>query len=74
MEEVVGVVTGVDGSPIEGVLVMGVDLNYAETNAQGEFRVRSPEAALVFWCTGFRPMVRVLPRQSNRIDVVLMPQ
>lgn len=74
MEEVIGTVTGVDGAPIEGVLVMGVDLNYAETDARGEFRVRSPEMALVFWCTGFRPLVRVLPRQPERVDVVLMPQ
>ncbi len=74
MEEVVGTVTGIDGAPIKGVLVMGVDLNYAETNALGEFRVRNPEMALVFWCTGFRPLVRVLPRQLARVDVVLHPQ
>jgi len=74
VNEVTGTVTGVDGAPIEGVLVMGVDLNYAETDAQGEFRVRSPEMALVFWCTGFRPHVRVLPPRSERIEVVLLPQ
>ncbi len=74
MEEVIGTVTGVDGAPIAGVLVMGVDLNYAETNAEGEFRVRRPEIALVFWCTGFRPVVRALPRPAERVDVVLMPQ
>ena len=74
MEEVIGTVKGVDGAPIEGVLVMGVDLNYAETNVHGEFRVRSPEMALVFWCTGFRPHVRVLPRRKEHIDVVLLPQ
>lgn len=74
MREISGTVHGIDGTPIPGVLVMGVDLNYAETNDAGQFRLRRPEMALLFWCTGFRPMVRLLNPEMARVDVVLLPQ
>jgi hypothetical protein len=74
VREVSGTVLGIDGLPIPGVLVMGVDLNYVETNAAGQFTVNWPEMVLVFWHTGFRPKVRLLDRETMRVDVVLTPQ
>jgi hypothetical protein len=50
---------------------MGADLNYAETDAQGNFRLARPEMALFFWCTGFAPAVRLVPSGDAHINVVL---
>jgi len=66
-----GTVRTDDGSPVEGVLVMGVDLNYAETDAGGSYQLARPEMALFFWCTGFLPEARVLKPGEHRVDVVL---
>jgi hypothetical protein len=71
MRLVKGTVHSDVGLPIEGVLVMGEDLNYAETNSQGEFELRQPEVALFFWCTGFRPASVALQRGVDRIDIRL---
>jgi hypothetical protein len=53
--EVRGTVRTESGDPLEGVLVIGLDLGYGETAADGSFRVRNPEMALTFWCTGYYP-------------------
>jgi hypothetical protein len=58
--QVTGTVRSADGRPVEGVLVMGADLNYAETDPQGRFTLPRPELALFFWCTGYRPAAHVL--------------
>ena len=71
MFEVRGTVRSTDGEPIEGVLVMGADLNYSETDADGRFRLSRPEMALFFWCTGFLPLVRLIPLKDRNVDVVL---
>ena len=69
--EVSGKVHSADGAPIKGVLVMGADLNYAETDAEGCFKLTRPEMALFFWCTGFLPEARVLAAGEKRVEVVL---
>ncbi|HLX42068.1 MAG TPA: hypothetical protein VKR43_01475 [Bryobacteraceae bacterium] len=66
-----GTVRSADGQPVEGVLVMGADLNYAETDPMGRFTLPRPEMALFFWCTGFRPVARVLSAGERKVDVVL---
>lgn len=68
---VTGMVRSSEGAPIEGVLVMGADLNYAETGADGCFRLARPEMALFFWCTGFLPRACPLTPGENRIEIVL---
>jgi hypothetical protein len=68
---VYGTVRTDDGSPVEGALVMGADLNYAETGADGCFRLARPEMALFFWSSGFLAAARVLKPGENRVDVVL---
>lgn len=73
MSDVSGTVRSAAGEPIEGVLVMGADLNYAETDISGNFRLPRPEMALFFWCTGFFPHVRVLREGERRVDVILRP-
>lgn len=50
---------------------MGADLNYAETDDDGAFRLARPEMALFFWCTGFLPEAHVLAPGESRVDVVL---
>lgn len=71
MRAITGTVRSPEGLPISGVLVMGADLNYAETDADGFFALACPEMALFFWCSGFLPRVRPLERGENRLDVVL---
>jgi len=66
-----GTVCSADGAPIEGVLVMGVDLNYSETDEHGRFRLKRPEMALFFWCTGFFPRTVLLNQFDGSMDVVL---
>jgi len=66
-----GTVRSPEGFPIEGVLVMGADLNYAETDAAGQFALANPETALFFWCTGFLPKVQPLAGREACFDVVL---
>ncbi len=73
MTDVSGVVRSALGEPIEGVLVMGVDLNYAETDQEGRFRLARPEMALFFWCTGYLPEARVLRHGEASVDVVMRP-
>ncbi len=73
MAEVSGTVRSADGSPIEGVLVMGADLNYSETDENGGFRLKHPEMALFFWCAGFFPGAYVLNPGERHIDIVLRP-
>lgn len=70
---VTGTVRSPEGSPIAGVLVMGADLNYAETDAQGFFRLTRPELALFFWCTGFQPRAQPLTGAASHVQVVLRP-
>jgi len=69
--EINGTVRAPEGSPIEGVLVMGADLNYAETDTQGSFRLARPEMALFFWCAGFQPTVHLLGSGEQQVSVVL---
>ena len=69
--EVTGTVRSADGHPVEGVLVMGADLNYAETDPQGRFTLPRPEMALFFWCTGFRPAAHVLSAGQRSVNIVL---
>ena len=66
-----GTVRTPEGFPIEGVLVMGADLNYAETGPDGRFTLQRPEMALFFWCSGFLPKVRPLTDGAGSVDVVL---
>lgn len=68
---VAGTVRTPEGEPVEGVLVMGVDLNYAETDSRGNFTLNRPEMVLFFWCTGFRPVARPLVAGESRVEVVL---
>ena len=71
MAQVSGTVHSADGTPIEGVLVMGAGLNYCETDANGCFTLVHPEMALFCWCTGFLPKVRVLTRGEQKLDIVM---
>ena len=73
MSEVSGTVRSADGAPIEGVVVMGADLNYAETDREGRFRLVRPDMALFFWCTGFLPVTRLVNAGEPQVDVVLRP-
>jgi len=73
MAEVSGVVRSAIGEPIEGVLVMGVDLNYAETDQEGKFRLLRPEMALFCWCTGYLPEARVLRTGESSVEIVMRP-
>ncbi len=68
---VTGTVRSPEGEPVEGVLVMGVDLNYAETDSSGSFTLSRPEMVLFFWCTGFLPKTRPLVAGESRVEVVL---
>jgi hypothetical protein len=68
-----GIVLSTGGAPVEGVLVMGADLNYAETDAEGRFKLTRPEMALFFWCTGFLPQARLLLEGERNIEVRLRP-
>jgi hypothetical protein len=53
-------------------MVIGSDLNYAETDANGYFELKDPDCALVFWCTGFKPRPQIARRgMSEPLDVVL---
>lgn len=70
---ITGTVRTPKGEPVEGVLVMGVDLNYAETDSSGCFTLARPEMALLFWCTGFLPQARPLIAGESSIEVVLRP-
>lgn len=54
-------------------MVMGADLNYAETDVEGQFRLPRPEMALFFWCTGYLPEARVLKSGEARVEVILRP-
>jgi len=69
--EIKGIVRSAEGEPIEGVLVMGADLNYAETDRSGRFQLRRPEMALFFYCTGYLPRARVLRAGEECIEVYL---
>ena len=68
-----GVVRTTTGVPIEGVIVMGSDLNYAETDKNGYFEMKNPDDALVFWCTGFVPRPHLVAGSpaAEPLDVVL---
>jgi hypothetical protein len=72
-KEVSGIVRAADGAPIEGVLVMGADLNYSETDSAGRFHLKRPEMALFFWCTGFRPETHLLTGRDATVEMVLQP-
>ena len=71
--QVSGIVRAASGTPIEGVLVMGADLNYAETDIEGRFQLARPEMALFFWCTGFLPEAHVLGFGERHVEIVLRP-
>jgi hypothetical protein len=64
-----GTVRTTTGEPIAGVIVMGSDLNYAETDTNGCFEMKNPDHALIFWCTGYQPRPQVV--QASSLDVVL---
>lgn len=67
-----GTVRTSTGAPIEGVMVIGSDLNYAETDANGYFELKDPDCAVVFWCTGFKPRPQIVHRgHSDPLEVVL---
>ena len=66
-----GTVRTSTGVPIQGVIVMGSDLNYAETDASGFFELKDPDCALVFWCTGFKPRPQLVQKGLDPIEVVL---
>ncbi|BDC51364.1 hypothetical protein F183_A36800 [Bryobacterales bacterium F-183] len=68
---VTGTVRTTTGVPIEGVIVMGSDLNYAETDKEGHFEIKNPEGALIFWCTGFVPRPQAITGSAEALDVVL---
>jgi hypothetical protein len=68
---VTGTVRTPEGNPVEGVMVMGVDLNYAETDSSGFFKLTRPEMVLFFWCTGYLPVARPLTNGESRVEVVL---
>lgn len=70
---VTGFVTTADGAPLQGVMVMGLDLNYAETDADGRFELTRPEMAVFCWLTGFRPTTRLLTRDSAALNIVMEP-
>ena len=73
MSEVKGRVRSAAGAPLEGVLVMGADLNYAETDREGYFRLARPDMALFFWCAGFLPEARLVNAREPHVEVVLRP-
>lgn len=68
-----GTVRTTTGTPIAGVMVIGSDLNYVETDANGYFEFKNADNTLVFWCTGFRPQPQLVPRQMDgaSLEVVL---
>jgi hypothetical protein len=70
-EAVRGTVLSPEGNPVPGVLVMGADLNYAETDSGGRFKLLRPELALFFWCSGFLPQVVPIPDGENQVNIVL---
>ena len=69
--DVIGSVRSESGDPVEGVLVVGAGLGYAETNADGSFRIQDPELALFFWCTGYHPQTFVLGGETRSVEVTL---
>ena len=71
--QVQGQVMSPEGTPLEGVLVMGLDLNYSETDAQGRFSLTRPEMALFCWYTGYRPTTHLLTRETQDIRIVMSP-
>ncbi len=69
-----GTVRTSTGVPIEGVMVIGSDLNYVETDKNGFFEFKNPDTALVFWCTGFTPRPQLLHSwmtASGPMDIIL---
>ncbi len=68
-----GVVRTTTGAPVHGAMVIGCDLNYTETDANGYFELKNPDDAIVFWCTGFTPKTRLVPpgTAAGMMDVVL---
>ena len=69
-----GTVRTTTGAPIAGVMVIGSDLNYVETDANGYFEFKNADSTLVFSCTGFRPQPQLVPRRmdgSLSLEVVL---
>ena len=66
-----GTVRTTTGSPLEGVMVIGTDLNYAETDAQGRFEIKSQDKAVVCWCTGFFPQPAVAMANGSTVEVTL---
>lgn len=67
-----GTVRTSTGVPIEGVMVIGSDLNYAQTDAEGRFELKDPDCAVVFWCTGFKPRPQLVrPGVGDPLEVVL---
>lgn len=72
LETITGVVRSTTGDPIEGVLVMSLDLAYSETDSDGHFELSRPEMALVCWCDGFYPTARPV-NGSSVIDITMRP-
>ena len=69
--EIRGVVRSETGEPVAGVIVMGADLAWVETDAEGEYALKQPDMALFFWCTGYHPRTYILRRTDTSVDVVL---
>jgi hypothetical protein len=68
-----GQVLSPEGKPLQGVLVMGLDLNYSETDAEGRFSLTRPEMALFCWYTGYRPTTRLLERDAAEVRIIMSP-
>jgi hypothetical protein len=66
------VVRAETGEPVAGALVMGLNLAYAETAADGSFTLRNPELALFFWCVGYYPRTHVL-NGAGEVQMTLRP-
>lgn len=66
-----GAVKTTTGSPLAGVMVIGSDLNYVETDANGCFELKNADSTLIFWCAGFRPRPMLTPLASEPFEVVL---
>lgn len=70
-QEIRGTVRSEWGEPLEGVLVMGLDLVCAETDPTGSFILRRPEMALFCWCSGYYPRTFIINSGTEQVDFTL---
>ena len=57
------------GEPIPGVMVIGSNLNWVETDDAGRYTLKMPDMAVFFWCSGFLPVSRVVGAERLDIDL-----